>query len=52
MSAINLTFEKVINEINEVIDSRELDDRQLDFILFIRTELKTYLDEYTDRTIN
>ena len=46
------TFENAINEINESIASEELDDRQLDFILLIRTELKTYLDEYTEKTIH
>lgn len=47
---IEETFEDTIFVINESISRRELDDRQLEFILLIRTELKTYLDEYTERT--
>ena len=52
MSEIDLTFKLAIEKINEHIISEHFDDRQLDFILMIRTELKTYLDEYTEKTIH
>ena len=38
--------------INDTIERHELDDRQLEFILLIRTELITYMNEFRYRTFH
>ena len=48
MNEIDTTFEKAIQQINELVAKHQIDERQLDFILLIKTELKIYLDEYAD----
>ena len=51
---VELSFASAIFNINQLIENHKLTDRQLDFILMIRTELNAYLDEYTktEKTIH
>ena len=48
MNEIDETFAVAIQQINELVNKHQIDERQLDFILLIKTELKIYLDEYAD----
>ena len=48
MNEIDETFAVAINQINELITKHKINERQLDFILLIKSELKIYLDEYAE----